>query len=378
MSLKKEIKKAQYYIKNIINAVFYKKIKNQYFIENYTETKRLIMFFVPDGTYRVSGGILSICSIYRIVKELKEIHNCDVIASYLPNKKDFDYKYRNFENEMIIYNFSEVSRKIKNLEYIQVHIPEIMIAGFKDKQAKYNLFYDYLKNIPIRDLNILNQNDLFVPKIEYIDFIKSKFNFSTMTIAHKQYAKIEKRKEYNLPLHLLSPWLNPVPYRVRSYEEKENLIIYSPDKIQWIPNKCELSKTEIINALKSKLPNYKFVEIYDIKYDDYKELASKAKFAITFGEGLDGYFTETIFSGGVSFAVYNEFFFTEEYKNLNTLFKSFNELNDNIVDKIISLDNSIEYNIQHQEIAAIVNKTYSLNHLENDLIEFYTKKYDFE
>lgn len=378
MSIKKDLKKVVYLIKNKINASKYKKAKEHYFTENYTNTRRLIVFFVPTGSNKISGGILSICSIYRIVKNLKQLHNCDVIASYLPNKKDDDFKYRTFENEMVIYNFYEIEEKFSNIEYLQIHVPEIMVSVFKDKEAKLKSFYNFIKKIKITELNILNQNDLFMPSIDYINFVKSKFNSATITVAHKKYATLEKREQYNLPLHLLSPWLNPVPYKVRSYEEKENLIIYSPDKIQWIPNETTLTKEEIIKNLELKLPNYIFKEIKDLKYDDYKELASKAKFAITFGEGLDGYFTETVFSGGISFAVYNEYFFSEEFKNLETLFHSFNDLNKKIVEKIKSLDNKVEYNKTHLKIGTIVNNLYSLNHLENDLKEYYTKKYDFE
>lgn len=378
MSIKKDLKKVVYLIKNKINASKYKKAKEHYFTENYTNTRRLIVFFVPTGSNKISGGILSICSIYRIVKNLKQLHNCDVIASYLPNKKDDDFKYRTFENEMVIYNFYEIEEKFSNIEYLQIHVPEIMVSVFKDKEAKLKSFYNFIKKIKITELNILNQNDLFMPSIDYINFVKSKFNSATITVAHKKYATLEKREQYNLPLHLLSPWLNPVPYKVRSYEEKENLIIYSPDKIQWIPNETTLTKEEIIKNLELKLPNYIFKEIKDLKYDDYKELASKAKFAITFGEGLDGYFTETVFSGGISFAVYNEYFFSEEFKNLQTLFHSFNDLNKKIVEKIKSLDNKVEYNKTHLKIGTIVNNLYSLNHLENDLKEYYTKKYDFE
>lgn len=378
MSIKKDLKKVVYLIKNKINASKYKKAKEHYFTENYTNTRRLIVFFVPTGSNRISGGILSICSIYRIVKNLKQLHNCDVIASYLPNKKDDDFKYRTFENEMVIYNFHEIEEKFSNLEYLQIHVPEIMVSVFKDKEAKLKSFYSFIKKIKITELNILNQNDLFMPSIDYINFLKSKFNSATITVAHKKYATLEKREQYNLPLHLLSPWLNPVPYKIRSYEEKENLIIYSPDKIQWIPNETKLRKEDIINHLKLKLPKYTFREIKDLKYDDYKELASKAKFSITFGEGLDGYFIETVFSGGISFAVYNPYFFSDEFKDLETLFSSFNELNDKIADKIFSLENPSNYNEVHNKISSIVNNIYSLNHLENDLIEFYTKKYDFE
>lgn len=378
MSIKKELKKVIYIIKNKINASKYKKIKENYFRENYQNTNRLIVFFVPAGTNRINGGILSICSIYNIVRDLKHIHNCDVIASYLPNKKDNDYKYRTFKNEMVIYNFHEIEKNFSNLNYVQIHIPEIMVSSFKDKESKINTFYNFLKKIKNTELNILNQNDLFMPSIDYIDFLKSKFDFSTITVAHKKYATFEKRKQYDLPLHLLSPWLNPVPYEVRSYNEKENLIIYSPDKIQWIPNETRLKKEEIIKNLKLKLPNFIFKEIKNLKYDNYKDLASKAKFSITFGEGLDGYFIETVFSGGISFAVYNEYFFSDEFKNLEVLYNSFNELNEKIADKIKSLDNEVEYNKVHQKISKIVNKIYSLDHLENDLKEYYTKKYDFE
>lgn len=378
MSIKKELKKVIYIIKNKINASKYKKIKENYFRENYQNTNRLIVFFVPAGTNRINGGILSICSIYNIVRDLKYIHNCDVIASYLPNKKDNDYKYRTFKNEMVIYNFHEIEKNFSNLNYVQIHIPEIMVSSFKDKESKINTFYNFLKKIKNTELNILNQNDLFMPSIDYINFLKSKFDFSTITVAHKKYATLEKRKQYGLPLHLLSPWLNPVPYEVRSYNEKENLIIYSPDKIQWIPNETRLKKEEIIKNLKLKLPNFIFKEIKNLKYDNYKDLASKAKFSITFGEGLDGYFIETVFSGGISFAVYNEYFFSDEFKNLEVLYNSFNELNEKIADKIKSLDNEVEYNKVHQKISKIVNKIYSLDHLENDLKEYYTKKYDFE
>lgn len=377
MSIKRDINKAFYKLKNILCAPKYKKFKNEYYDKNYKNSNRLILFFVPEGSYRVSGGILSICSIYRIVKNLKSIHNCDVIASYLPTKKDYDYTYRTFDNEIVIYNFEEIIKKFKNLEYLQIHLPEVMIANFKNKESKYNSFYKYISTIKNVELNILNQNDLFMPEVEYIDFIKSKFTTTTITVAHKKYASKEKRDQYNLPLHLLSPWLNPVPYKYRKFEEKENLIIYSPDDIQWIPNECELTKNEIINHLKDKLPHYTFLEIKNMKYDVYKENASKAKFAITFGEGLDGYFTETIFSGGISFAVYNQIFFSEEFKDLKTLYNSFDDLKNKIVNDIIALDSSNSYNQYHLEEAKIVNNLYSLNNLENDLIEFYTKKYDF-
>jgi len=48
--------------------------------------------------------------------------------------------------------------------------------------------------------------------------------------------------------------------------------------------------------------------IRNLTYDQYKSLVSRAKWALTFGEGLDGYFIEPVFSGAIAFAVYNEQF----------------------------------------------------------------------
>ena len=81
-----------------------------------------------------------------------------------------------------------------------------------------------------------------------------------------------------------------------------------------------------------------------MKYDVYKDYASRSKFAITFGEGLDGYYTETVYSGGISFAVYNEIFFTKEFENLHSLYKSFDELLKKIVSDIKYFENEENYN----------------------------------
>ena len=56
-----------------------------------------------------------------------------------------------------------------------------------------------------------------------------------MTVAHEQYLTPEKREYYGMPIHQLSPWLSPIPYKKRKFAEKENLILYSPDKIQSVP-----------------------------------------------------------------------------------------------------------------------------------------------
>ena len=179
-------------------------------------------------------------------------------------------------------------------------------------------------------------------------------------------------------MHLFSAWLSPTPYKKRTFEEKENLIIYSPDKIQWVPNSSTLTKEEILSNLKSKLPHYKFVEIKDMNYDTYRDYASRAKFVITFGEGLDGYLIETIFSGGISFAVYNEIFFTKDFENLPSLYTSFDQLNQKIAADINRYDNAKSYKEYQDQLDIIVNKMYSFDMLKNNIKQYYLHNFDFK
>jgi hypothetical protein len=51
-------------------------------------------------------------------------------------------------------------------------------------------------------------------------------------------------------------------------------------------------------------------------------LARRAKWSLTFGEGLDGYFAEPVWSGGVAFAVFNDRFFTPAFAELETIYPS--------------------------------------------------------
>ncbi|PKB17880.1 hypothetical protein [Flavobacterium sp. 5] len=378
MSLKKEFEKSIRKTKHFLLQRSYKNFKINYFKNNYSDTKRLILIFTLSGTHKITGGILSICTIFSVFKNLKSTHNCNVISSFLPYKKDLDYKYRNFENEMIIYNFNEIKKLFKNLDYLEIHIPDMMVIEFNKNNIKMDPFFKWITEIKEVHINILNQNDLLMPSIDHIEALKEISPNLTMTMAHQQYATIEKRNYYGMPIHLLSPWLNPVPYKKRGYSEKENLILYSPDEIQSVPNSSTITKKEIITHLKENLKHYKFIEIKNMKYDVYKDYASRSKFALTFGEGLDGFFCEPIVSGGISFAVYNEIFFTKDFENLPTLYNSFDELKEKIVDDINYFDNNENYTNYHQILNEILGKKYSFDKLKIDAKEFYLKQYDFK
>ena len=134
----------------------------------------------------------------------------------------------------------------------------------------------------------------------------------------------------------------------------------------------------IISIVKNNLPHYKTLVIQNLKYEEYKILISKAKWVITFGEGLDFYFIEPVFSGGVSFALYNEEFFTTDFKNVETIYPSFKVLSNSIINKIKELDNEICYSRLQKQQFDLCAKQYSYKQYQENIKQFYLGNYTFK
>ena len=96
-------------------------------------------------------------------------------------------------------------------------------------------------------------------------------------------------------------------------------MIVSPDR--------HPQKKQILKLLSKRFPRIRTLIIKNMSYEKFKESIVRAKWALTFGEGLDGYFVESIFSGCVSFAVYNDKFFGEDFRNLDTVYSDYATLN---------------------------------------------------
>ena len=94
-------------------------------------------------------------------------------------------------------------------------------------------------------------------------------------------------------------------------------MVVSPD-----PHPAKEAVMDLLNSV----TGLRIQVIQNLTYEQYKELISRARWSLTFGEGLDGYFIEPVFSGSVSFAVYNEEFFTQDFKPLSTVYSSYEEL----------------------------------------------------
>ena len=326
--------------------------------------KNLILFLIP-GVDDVNGGLLSINSIYEETQKLKYLHNSSTIICTLPKHNSF-IKYTKFLNNLIIFRFEQLKKYFNKLDSLLVHIPEVFLSDFLQMEEEDKSWVKSISNVHI---NILNQNIQLMPSLDVLKNIKSICNKITCTTAHEKYSTIDLSKNLNMPVHKLSVFCSPEKYYFKDYSEKKDIIIVSPDK--------HPDKESILHSIKKNIPSLEIKIIEGLTYEEYKELISIAKWSITFGEGLDGYFIEPVFSGTISFSVYNEDFFTYDFKSLSTIYSNYGELTKNICKDIIKNDNKEAYTQVNKEIFELCHKHYKYNEYLENLKRFYKGNYDF-
>lgn len=350
---------------NLIREFRIRQFQDKLLKENYNpNTKKLIVFLTP-GSDIVNGGILSIASIYEETIKLKHIHKAEVIICTIPGDPPL-LRYTKFGNQNYIYEFSQVLTYFENIQGLMVHIPEYVIEQFLRNISNEDYFkLDKIKNV---HFNIMLQNIKLLPDIaqEHVKELK-KLGKVTCTTAHEQYSTLEIRKKLDIPLHKLSIYASPEQYDRKSYTEKENLLIVSPDN--------HAKKIGVLDLIHKQLPQLKILIIKNLTYEEYKEVISRAKWALTFGEGLDGYFVETIFSGGISFAVYNSEFFTGDFKSLRTVYDNYETLIKNICSDISDLGNMETYTKYQNDLYALCSSYYNYKVYVKNIELFYRGRY---
>ena len=131
-------------------------------------------------------------------------------------------------------------------------------------------------------------------------------------------------------------------------------------------------KEAILGLIAEHFPQLRMQIIRNLSYEDYKQLISKAKWALTFGEGLDGYFVETIFSGGVSLAVYNTSFFTPDFETLPTVYASYETLSQRVISDLKKLDNDLNFKNYQEEQYQICSGHYNYKNYTQNVASFYS------
>ncbi len=352
--------------RNPIRVMVIREIQRRRLIKDYCPTARRLIIFLTPGHNWINGGILSINSIYNETRKLKEIHGAEVVMCTDPGG-NLLLGYTKFENQNYLYSFPDVLSYFQSLDSLLIHIPELSVEGFAENysvQARRGP-----KKIKYLHINILLQNIEKVPSREAIKKLEI-LGTVTCTTAHEAYSTPETEERLGCPVHKLSTFGSPEQYLRNGYSEKERLMVISPDEHEL--------RSVVLSSIKKAFPRLRLQVIKNLSYEEYKRVISKAKWAITFGEGLDGYFIEPIFSGAIAFAVYNDKFFTKDFKTLRTVYPDYETLNQNICMDIAALDNESTYTQYQRKQFESCAKHYDYKLYQDNVASFYNKYYPME
>lgn len=273
--------------------------------------RRIIVFLVP-GADTVNGGILAMVGHAAESARLESTHQAAVCVCALPGQVQI-LRYTQFRNEAVIVTLPQILEMAEPGAHLHLNVPEVHVPDF------------IRDTLPLleraahcsRSFNVMLQNIDYAPEPALVARLAASGPV-TVTTAHKAYANEETSRRLNCSVSHWSVYVSSDQYRRRPFAEKEKLMVISPD--------AHPRREEILDRLKRALPDYRFLVIQGMTYEEYKLVIGKARFSLTFGEGLDAYFVEPIFSGAVGLAVYNERFFTAPYRSLPGVYEDWDRL----------------------------------------------------
>jgi hypothetical protein len=323
----------------------------------------LIWFLVPWGDF-VGGGRISICHFHAGTELLLGDLGVAVVASTLPNTLETLKKYTRFPNTMEIFSFDEIITYFKCVEHVILQIPEHLSKDFVScLSASQRL---YLDTVPRLHINIMLQNiDQCQPGD--IASLRTLTDEITCTTAHDRYSTQEQSTRFGIPLHKLSVFVDH--YQQHPWAEKQDIIVLSPDQ--------HPLRGRVIDTIAKGLPHLELITVQDMSYENYRSLIAKAKWSLTFGEGLDAYFGEMALTGGVPFAVYNDRFFMPEFRGLPTVYDTWPELQISIVKDILNLDHDEQYHAAGEPVRKVLNGLYDSERYRENIRLFYEERYSF-
>ena len=327
-------------------------------------TKRLIVFLTPGFEMR-TGGVIAIASFYRESIALRHLHRAKVALCPVPGDDPLFFRYTWFNNRNYILGLESVLRGCVGLDYLMLHIPAYAVDRVLDwlTSAAPTL----LSRIREIHLNVLlfNIDNVQGKNVRGL----TKFGKVTSTTAHEAYSNAATREALGVTLHRLLICQGPEFYSRADYQDKEPILVVSPDG--------HPLKEQVLGQIARALPDLRIQVIQNLAYEDYKKLIRHAKWSLTFGEGLDGYFVEQVFSGGISFAVFNDHFFTPAYAELETVYPSWEVLMDRITADIRRLDEPVAYNRCWRQAYELLSNDFNTDRFLENLRMFYRGEYTF-
>jgi hypothetical protein len=327
-----------------------------------TNARKLVWFLVPSWIVR-GGGVMSICHFHAETQKLLGGRDVAVVASTYPNAPILK-KYTAFANSMDIFSFAEVVINFNAVEHVILHIPEYFCKDFVSHLSPSERLF--LDTIPRLHVNIMLQNiDLCKP--DDIEPLRTLTEEITCTTAHDKYSTQEQSTRFGIPLHKLSVFVDR--YEQRPWSEKQDIIVLSPDH--------HPLRARVFDIIAKGLPSLERVTVENMAHETYRSLIAKAKWSLTFGEGLDFYFAEMAWTGGIPFAVYNDRFFMPQFRGLPTVYDTWDDLQTWIVGDILKLDNDEAYHAAGEPIRQALNQFYSSEKYRENVRLFYDERYSF-
>lgn len=327
-------------------------------------TKRLIVFLTPGWEHR-AGGVLSIAATYRESATLRNVHRAKVALCAVPGDDPLFFKYSWFKNHNYLLDLNAVLKSCRHLDFLLLHIPEYAVnqtLPWLNSESEA-----LLSKIPRVQLNVLLQN---IECLQGQDIAALKrFGTVTCTTAHEAYTNSATRAALDIPVHRLGVCTGPEFYPRSSYQDKDPLLVVSNDPLP--------GKEQMLTQLTERCPQLTIQVIQNVSYDEYKKLMHRAKWSLTFGEGLDGYFAEEVWSGGIAFAVFNDRYFTPAFAELETIYPTWETLVEKMPADIKRLDEPVAYNRCWQKIYGLLNTLYGADKFRENLRLFYRGEYTF-
>jgi hypothetical protein len=329
---------------------------------------KLIVFLIPGsdwatGNEKISGGTISIVSICEQTASMQDVHGAQTIMCTM-NDDHLLLKHQMFANNTNVYRFEQLAGFFAGVTDLLIHLPEYMTEYFPGSLTVND--FRWMKQVKHLHLNIMNQNIRLMPEPQKIAVLKKLSDNITITTAHTKYCSKHYRNYYGFPIHKFSVWISPEQYKYVKWAEKENLLVVSPDAHPM--KEAVLEKLKGIKGLTIQI-------IQNLTYEQYKALVCRAKWALTFGEGLDGYFIEPVFSGAVAFAVYNEEFFTPDFKDLHTVYNSYETLYNRITADIEVLDEAEKFSVKQKQQFELCARYYNMDQYKKNIAAFYKGNY---
>ncbi|HQR03435.1 MAG: hypothetical protein JSR19_03680 [Proteobacteria bacterium] len=320
----------------------------------------LIIYLVP-GIQRVTGGGLQIFALQRMTRELYRDTGTRSVLCWLSGEGWSDHHFDGFDNNEIVFLLEQALAWAAPDCRIMIHLPEYAAVRFCNDFGWERLAH-LRKKHGLR-LNILQQNVEVMPNPAFIRNLLNIFPDLSSTIANPAWGTVGERQRLGIPLHYLPTWYYPDDAAWQPYESKENLMIVSPD--------ASPHRDRVLDAVKTAFPDLRIQIIWGLKYEDYLKLERVAKWSVTFGEGLDGYFYGPSFRGGVAFAVRNGTFDIPGLENKTTIYDSYEEMAARMVEDMKRLDRKDTYEAYNRSVRGPLNGIFGRDLTVQALAAFY-------